>query len=96
MTSQPGQPKFDIGGSVRVRDDVRPLRYAGRVGSIARLNDGEVGLDFSAEASIDNLRADAWFRAEELAPNDAIDSLSKASGRPANPIPGGLVPVSQK
>ena len=45
----------------------------------------EIGIDFSKETVVANLRADAWFLPWELVPTKAIHRRSTAPSSPANP-----------
>ena len=40
-----------MGQSVRVNDDVRPRQYAGRVGTVVTINEGEIGLNLGSSNS---------------------------------------------
>jgi hypothetical protein len=87
-----GRAGFVVGQRVRVLDKVRPRQYGGRVGTVARVAHGELGVDFSGETTVDNLRTSAWFLPRELAPEEAmeeaIDSPLEAPGSPATAATG--------
>lgn len=95
-----GLADYQIGDRVVTASTVRPRKFADRVGRVASLSVGEVGVDFSPETSIAHLRADAWFlsteTAPEEAPEEAIDSLCGAPRSPANPGAGQSVPAGAK
>lgn len=61
-------------------------------GKCTNNGDFEIGVDFSSEAIIENLRASAWFLPRELARTKAIHRRSKAPSSPASPEPSASIP----
>ena len=71
---------FEVGDRVVTLASVRPMQFASRSGHVAVLNfrDGEVGIDFSNETIVDNLRASTFFLPRELALKEAVETGHKA------------------
>ena len=84
-------------GTVAAASRVVPKAIADKLhreGKTTNNGDFEIGLDFTTETVIDNLRASASFLPRELAPEEAVERRHKVSGRPASPVLSGVgVPV---
>lgn len=61
-----------------------------REGKTTNNGDFEIGLDFTNETVIGNLRASASFLPRELAPEEAVERRHTAPGRPASRVLSGL------
>ncbi len=72
-----GDGRFAVGQAVVTRANVRPARYGGKAGVIVSVNrrDRECGVAWG-RATVDIARAavDAWFRADDLAPANGVET----------------------